>query len=405
MIAFEVGTTAVRLAHAPILLVEDDHGDAVLVQACLAEVGVSDAAIIWARTLADACSALTVQPACILLDLGLPDAIGFDAVASMVRAAPTTPVIVLTGRSESDGVGALSAGAQDYLAKDAITGQLLERSIRYAVERKRAEQAQQQLREYTLTAAEQARLERGLLPVPLLRTDAVSCATYYRPGNNAVLGGDFYDIVESADGCVRAVIGDVMGHGPDEAAIGVHLRVAWRTLVLAGTPDDQLLPTLALLLDAETDHATRFVTVCAITIDAGTTDGGTIGGATMSVRTAGHPAPIVRSALPAAYLDVQVGQPLGITRTPDRSFWPATEVAVAPGTSVVLYSDGLLDAHQDDESPESDGLGVPGLVAALELHLASCVAPETWLPELVAAAPSVSADDKAVVVLTLGPNR
>ena len=45
------------------------------------------------------------------------------------------------------------------------------------------------------------------------------------------------------------IIGDVMGHGPDEAAIGVHLRVAWRTLVLAEVPPmTQLLPTLALLL-------------------------------------------------------------------------------------------------------------------------------------------------------------
>ena len=46
-----------------------------------------------------------------------------------------------------------------------------------------------------------------------------------------------------------------MGHGPDEAALGVHLRVAWRTLVLAGTPDDQILPTLATLLEAESRRA------------------------------------------------------------------------------------------------------------------------------------------------------
>src|SRR2546430_847508 len=85
-----------------------------------------------------------------------------------------------------------------------------------------------------------AALERGLLRTPLLRTDAVECATYYQPGrNHAVLGGDFFDVVETTDGLVRAVIGDVMGHGPDEAALGIHLRVAWRTQVLAGTPDDQ----------------------------------------------------------------------------------------------------------------------------------------------------------------------
>ena len=57
----------------------------------------------------------------------------------------------------------------------------------------------------------------------------------YRPGRaNALLGGDFYDVVETPDGTVHAVIGDVCGHGAAEAAIGVCLRVAWRSLVLAG---------------------------------------------------------------------------------------------------------------------------------------------------------------------------
>ena len=77
----------------------------------------------------------------------------------------------------------------------------------------------------------------GCCPKPLLRDDFVAGPAYYRPGRNlAVLGGDFYDVVEMPDGRVRAVIGDVMGHGPDEAALGVHLRVAWRSLVLADVP-------------------------------------------------------------------------------------------------------------------------------------------------------------------------
>ncbi|WP_375490601.1 PP2C family protein-serine/threonine phosphatase [uncultured Jatrophihabitans sp.] len=392
MTAVEVAASSVRMADTPILLVEDDHGDAVLVQACLAEAGVADAAITWARTLADARVALSGAPACVLLDLGLPDAVGFSGVEAMVAAAPTTAVIVLTGRQERDGLGALSAGAQDYLVKDAITGELLERSIRYAIERKRAQEAQQQLREYALTAGEQARLERGLLPVPLLRTDAVACTTFYRPGNNAVLGGDFYDVIEGAGGRVRAVIGDVMGHGPDEAAIGVHLRVAWRTLVLAGTPDEQLLPNLALLLEAESDKAARFVTVCSVTIGS---DG-------MTVRTAGHPAPLLNAHGRTDYLEVRVGQPLGLTRTPDSSFWPATTVPVDSGTTVVLYSDGLLDAHFD---AAGDGIGVPGLVAAVDRHLASGAPAEAWLPDLVGLAPRNSVDDKAVVVLTVGAQR
>ena len=389
MTATDAAASSTRMADTRILLVEDDHGDAVLVQACLAEVGVGEDSVTWARTLADAQAALAGAPACVLLDLGLPDAVGFGAVEAMVLAAPSTAVIVLTGRWESDGVGALSAGAQDYLVKDSITGELLERSIRYAVERKRAQATQQQLRDVALAAGEQSRLERGLLPVPLLRTDAVTCETFYQPGNNAVLGGDFYDVVEGADGRVRAVIGDVMGHGPDEAAIGVHLRVAWRTLVLAGTPDEELLPILALLLAAETDQVTRFVTVCSVLID----------GAQMSVRTAGHPAPIVRTAGQTGYLELQVGQPLGLTRAPDSSYWAPTTFTLDPGAVVVLYSDGLLDAHHD---PVGDGIGVHALVAAVDRSIAGGAPPARWLPELVTAAPREAVDDKAVVVLTVG---
>ncbi len=378
----------------PILLVEDDHGDAVFVQACLSEAGIDDRAITWARSLADATAALAARPACILLDLGLPDADGYTGVLKMVDAAPDTAVIVLTGRQERDGVDALAAGAQDYLVKDAITGDLLERSIRYAVERKRAERAQRQLREVRISAAEQARLERGLLPTPLLRTSAVTCATYYRPGrDDAVLGGDFFDVVETLDGRVRAVIGDVMGHGPDEAALGVHLRVAWRTLVLAGLPDDQILPTLARLLEAEQDERRRFVTAIDLTIDA----------TAATIRVAGHPAPIVCVDGAPYYPDLTVGPPLGLRLPPGLGGpWVGNRLPIAPGASVLLYSDGLLDAYSVDGG--SNSLGIAELVAAVTSCMRTDGPASAWIPALVAAAPRESIDDTAVVVLDVeGP--
>ena len=383
------------LRRVPILLVEDDHGDAVLVQASLTEAGIPDDAITWTRSLADAMSALAGAPRCILLDLGLPDAEGYSAVHAMVEAAPDTAVIVLTGRQERDGVEALAAGAQDYLVKDAITGELLERSIRYAIERKRAQRTQQQLREVRMSAAEQARLERGLLPTPLLRSPGVSCATYYRPGrDNAVLGGDFFDVVETTDGRVRAVIGDVMGHGPDEAALGVHLRVAWRTLLLAGTPDDQILPTLEELLEAEQDVRPRYVTVCDVTIADGEA----------TVRVAGHPAPLIGTGGGTRYPEVAVGPPLGVQIPGAQHFrWPGTKLAFPGGSSVLLYTDGLLDAYAVGQT--SDSPGVEELVAAVDKCLGEGVDATRWLPSLVGRAPREAADDTAAVVLTLADGR
>jgi serine phosphatase RsbU (regulator of sigma subunit) len=380
-------------ATASILLVEDDPGDALLVQASLNEVGVPDSAIVWTRTLGDALLEVELNgPDCVLLDLGLPDSDGFTAVATMVAAAPDIAIIVLTGRQERDGTDALAAGAQDYLAKDTITGELLQRSIRYAIERKRAQRARQQLRDMRFSAAEQARLERGLLPRPLLRDKSVDCATYYRPGrNDAVLGGDFYDVVQVRDGRIRAIIGDVMGHGPDEAALGVHLRVAWRSLLLAGIPDERVLPTLAELLAAEAGDPMRYVTVCDVTIE----------GRTMTTRVAGHPAPIVAAAGAARYLDVYVGPPLGVTLAGNRLRWPDTAVELPAGATLVLYSDGLLDAYA--AAHESESLGIDELVAAVGQHARNGRRAATWISALVAAAPHDSVDDTAAVVLTTGP--
>jgi serine phosphatase RsbU (regulator of sigma subunit) len=385
----QLNATTRPFAATPILLVEDDHGDAVLVQACLYEAGVPDDAIIWTRTLADSLAALEQRPRCVLLDLGLPDSDGWGAVHKMVEAAPHVAVIVLTGRQERDSIEALAAGAEDYLIKDSLSGELLERSIRYAIERKRAQRAQEQLREARMSASEQARLERGLLPTPLLRSGGVTCSTYYQPGrDHAVLGGDFYDVVETPDGRVRAVIGDVMGHGPDEAALGVHLRVAWRTLLLAGTPDDQILPALAQLLEAEQDQRRRYVTVCDLTLDHG--------GAT--VRLAGHPAPIMCVEGACAYPTLVVGAPLGVEADPT---WVDNTVPVPPGSSVLLYTDGLLDAYSPDA--ESNTLGIDELVQAVQTCLQAGDVP-SWISRLVGSAPRQSVDDTAVVVLSVeGP--
>lgn len=376
-----------------VLLVEDDHGDAVLVQACLAEAGIAESQVHWVRTLADALICLTeMTPSCVLVDLGLPDASGYEVVRALVGAASDVAVIVLTGRQDRDGADALGAGAQDYLVKDAISAETLERSMRYAVERTRAQQAQQQLREARLNAAEQARLERGLLPTPVLRTDAVSCATYYRPGrDDAVLGGDFFDVLETPDGRVHAVIGDVMGHGADEAALGVHLRVAWRTLLLAGVEDAAILPNLDALLAADQSTGTRFVTVCDVVLDAGRA----------SVRLAGHPAPILARDGKAGYPELTVGRPLGIRSMGDATDerWPITELDAPANTTLVLYTDGLLEAY--DRGPSSSSLGIDELVSAVGVATATGNTAASWVSELVSGAPAEPLDDTAAVALTV----
>ena len=134
--------------------------------------------------------------------MGLPDAEGIPGVERLVAEARDTAVVVLTGAaSERLGVRAVAAGAQDYLVKGRVDDQLLARSIRYAIERQRAARLTRDLFAAERRRADNTRMERALIPTPLLRSSDISVAVRYRAGREgAELGGDFYDTVESPDG-------------------------------------------------------------------------------------------------------------------------------------------------------------------------------------------------------------
>ncbi|HEY0541161.1 MAG TPA: response regulator, partial [Actinoallomurus sp.] len=207
-----------------ILLIEDDLGDALLVQEFLDE-GDLDTHLVVARSFAEARRLLaeTAGFICVLVDLSLPDADGLDMLREVLRLTPRAAVLVLTGLSDAQvGVAAVGAGAQDYLVKQEVDPPLLARAVRYAIERKRADESERELVEARLLSRENTRLARGLLPVPQLEDTALRHHTRYRPGRRrALLGGDFYDTVQTLDGAVHLMIGDVSGHGPDEASLGV----------------------------------------------------------------------------------------------------------------------------------------------------------------------------------------
>jgi diguanylate cyclase (GGDEF)-like protein/PAS domain S-box-containing protein len=132
------------------LLVEDNPGDARLLLEMFYEDGARDTELLQVACMADAERVLAERAVdIILLDLGLPDAQGLDAVRRAHAAAPRVPLVVLTGLDdESLAAQALQQGAQDYLIKGQIaagSGQVetrgLLRALRYAVERKNMEDA------------------------------------------------------------------------------------------------------------------------------------------------------------------------------------------------------------------------------------------------------------------------
>lgn len=126
-----------------LLVVEDNPGDARLIREMFNEQDAHRTEFTHVECMCDAEKHLADnQVDIILLDLGLPDAQGLEAVRRARKAAPRTPLVVLTGLDdESLASQALQDGAQDYLVKGQIESRSLLRSLRYAVERKAMEEA------------------------------------------------------------------------------------------------------------------------------------------------------------------------------------------------------------------------------------------------------------------------
>jgi PAS domain S-box-containing protein/putative nucleotidyltransferase with HDIG domain len=125
-----------------LLIVEDNPGDARLIVEMLRDCGANVAAETL-DTLAAAIDRLAVADVDIaLLDLGLPDSQGLETFARLRDAASGVAIIVLTGNSDTGlGIRAVQEGAQDFLVKGKVDGELLTRAIAYAIERKRVEKA------------------------------------------------------------------------------------------------------------------------------------------------------------------------------------------------------------------------------------------------------------------------
>ncbi|WP_051782359.1 MULTISPECIES: PP2C family protein-serine/threonine phosphatase [unclassified Streptomyces] len=429
-------TTTAHTTPLTLLVIEDDPAGGLTVPEILDSDG-HRIRVRTARNLTEAERLLTPDVHCILLDLSLPDASARTpgaaaggsvngtingtagtgtgtgtgtgagtgtgtatavdqllALRQVLRIAPRHAVLVLTGEDDVErATEAVRVGAQDFLFRDELDGRLLSRAIRYAVERKRADIAQYKLAESKLRAQENARLERGLLPTPLLEGSDLRFAARYRPGRSrALLGGDFYDTVRTPDGTVHAMIGDVCGHGPDEAALGVELRIAWRALTLAGLCGDDLLATLQEVLEVERPCEEIFATLCTVDIAP---DGRRAG-----LCLAGHPAPLIsRPGRRARLLPYENSGPaLGLL---PRARWPRRQVELGGTWSLMLYTDGLIEGHIGEGK---ERLGQDGMVDMINRHLDRGLSGEGLLEASVTEARRLNGgeltDDVAVVLLS-----
>jgi CheY-like chemotaxis protein len=123
-----------------ILLIEDNPGDARLIHEMIKDSISQTAELTRVGSMIEAEQYVAEHSVdIIVLDLGLPDAEGLDAVRRAVAAAQNVPLVVLTGSDESLALRALQEGAQDYLIKGQIETRSLLRALHHAIERKMME--------------------------------------------------------------------------------------------------------------------------------------------------------------------------------------------------------------------------------------------------------------------------
>jgi serine phosphatase RsbU (regulator of sigma subunit)/anti-sigma regulatory factor (Ser/Thr protein kinase) len=212
-------------------------------------------------------------------------------------------------------------------------------------------------------------LQRSLLPDRIPRIPGVALSARYVPASAYLeVGGDWYDVMPLGEGLIGLAIGDVAGHGLQAAATMGQLRMAVRAYALQDPSPVAVMRgvhQLASLLPVQ-----EMVTLTYLVFDPATR--------TLRYSSAGHPPPLVFGAGRSTYLGDAVSPPLGVT---DDAQFTQTTLEMWPGSTLLLYTDGLVERRREsiqrgldrlrDEASRQDGSDLDGLCDHLVSSLVS----------------------------------
>ena len=194
-------------------------------------------------------------------------------------------------------------------------------------------------------------VQNGLLPERLPAVRGLRLAARYRPAERALLvGGDFYDAMVLPDGRLAVMVGDMAGHGAPAAAQAAGLRFGWRTLVSVNPNPAAVMAALNAQMAGPDQRAEGlFASIIYMLIDPS---------GAVSFAPAGHPPPLILTASVCQPIEpLMAGPLLGVF---DEAEWPVTHASLPPGGTLVLYTDGLIEARQG-----ADTFGVERACAVL----------------------------------------
>lgn len=280
------------------------------------------------------------RPDIVLLDVAMPGSTGLDVLTQIREHGLQTAVIISTAYGTEDVVAeALRRGADDYLRKpfdradviavlDRTTARLLLRRQNAAL-RQRIEEHRRSL-EAELARA--ACVVAELLPTKAPRVDGVGLAAACLSARE--VGGDFYDWQELPDG-VGVTVGDVMGKGLPAALLMATVRAVVRALVPDHSPA-RVIERTARTLDDDLSRAAAFVTLFHAQVNASTGH--------VRYVDAGHGYVLLRR-VDGTVEDLRPwGLPVGVDLS---ERYREGSVDLGPGDTLIVYSDGLVEARPD----------------------------------------------------------
>jgi serine phosphatase RsbU (regulator of sigma subunit) len=178
-------------------------------------------------------------------------------------------------------------------------------------------------------------LQRALLPRRIPSIATLEIASRYVAGTDGVdVGGDWYSLVQVDEQRFAFVVGDVSGRGVEAATIMAQLRYTVRAYLLEGHGPGAALGMCSGQLDiAEDGH---FATILVGVGDLATRE--------ITMANAGHLNPLVVSEAGSSFVDTAVGPPIGI----GPATYPETTVVMAPGSTLLAFTDGLIERRGED---------------------------------------------------------
>jgi phosphoserine phosphatase RsbU/P len=226
-----------------------------------------------------------------------------------------------------------------------------------------------------------SRIQRGLLPKSETRYDGWDFAYHYEPAGP--VSGDYCDLIYGSDGALYFALGDVAGKGVAAAMLMSHLSALLRTLISVGMPLEALMERASRVF-CESTLPTHYATlVCGRASASGEVE----------ICNAGHPPPLVLREQGITAIDA-TGLPIGMFSSERFS---SRAVHLAPGESLLLYSDGLLEA----ESPGGAEYGLERLsaLAASAVRLAPSAVVDACVRDVIAFRGAKASDDLTVMAV------